>query len=88
MKFCSTHRASDCKEEECLHFWSESQLHYCKMPVVCTRGVDAADYRVPLERFAPWYPFLLKAVCYGFCQCSIRVTYFHTNAYNPSLIAA
>ena len=88
VKFCSTHRASDCKEEECLHFWSESQLHDCKMPVVCTRGVDAEDYRVPLERFAPWYPFLLKVVCYSFCQCSIRVTYFHTNAYNPSLIAA
>ena len=88
VKNCNTHHASGCKEEECLHFWSEAELHDCKKPVVCTRGVDAEDYRVPTDGFAAWFPFLLKAVSYGFCQCSIRVTYFHTNVYNPSLIVA
>ena len=88
VKNCNIHHASGCKEEECLHFWSESELHDCKKPVVCTRGVDAEDYRVPVERFAAWFPFLLKAVSCGFCQCSMRVTYFHTNAYNPSLTVA
>ena len=88
VKNCNIHHASGCKEEECLHFWSESELHDCKKPVVCTRGVDVEDYRVPLECFAAWFPFLLKAVSCGFCQCSMRVTYFHTNAYNPSLTVA
>ena len=74
VKNCNTHHASGCKEEECLHFWSEAELHDCKKPVVCTRGVDAEDYRVPPDGFAAWFPFLLKAVSYGFCQCSIRVT--------------
>ena len=71
---------------------TSGQSHSCRIvkSLLYAPGayVDAEDYRVPLERFAPWYPFLLKAVCYGFCQCSIRVTYFHTNAYNPSLIVA
>ena len=88
VKNCNTHHASGCKEEECLHFWSEAELHDCKKRVVCTRGVDADDYRVPPDGFAAWFPFLLKAVSYGFCHCSIRVTYFHTNVYNPSLIVA
>ena len=88
VKNCNTHHASGCKEEECLHFWSEAELHDCKKPVVCTRGVDVEDYRVPPDGFAAWFPFLLKAVSYGFCHCSIRVTYFHTNVYNPSLIVA
>ena len=62
VKYCDTHYVSDCKEEECLHFWLESQLHDCKMPVVCTRPVDAGEYRVALEPFASWFPFLHKTV--------------------------
>ena len=62
VKYCDTHCVSDCKEEECLHFWSESQLLDCQRPVVCTRRVDAGEYRVALEPFASWFPFLHKTV--------------------------
>ena len=80
VKYCETHQVGECKEEECLHFWSESQLYDCQRPVVCTRGLCVGEYRVPLERFASWFPFLQKTVSFVFCHCSIGVTHFYTNA--------
>ncbi|PFX27496.1 hypothetical protein AWC38_SpisGene7817 [Stylophora pistillata] len=60
VEHCENHRVSKCKEEECFHFWSESHLRNCQRPLVCTKSATAGDYRVPLERFATWFPFLDK----------------------------
>ncbi|XP_022787475.1 uncharacterized protein LOC111327529 [Stylophora pistillata] len=60
VEHCEKHRVSKCKEEECFHFWSESQLRNCQRPLVCTKPAAAGDYRVPLEHFATWFPFLDK----------------------------
>ena len=62
---CRSHHVRGCKIEECLHFWSESQLHDSQGPVVCTRCVGAGDYRVPLKLFATWFAFLDEQVRYS-----------------------
>ena len=52
---CRSHNVHRCKEEECLHFWSESQLRNCQEPVVCTRSAVADDYTVPVKRVGIWF---------------------------------
>ncbi|XP_068722471.1 uncharacterized protein [Montipora capricornis] len=51
--YCDEHDAEGCKQEECLHFWSESELHNVKNSV-CTKSAVAKDISVQLEQFAPW----------------------------------
>ena len=62
VNYCDSHRVRGCKEEECLHFWSESQLRDCQGFVVCTRFAGAEDYTVPIELFAPWFACLDEQV--------------------------
>ena len=59
---CDSHYVHGCKEEECLHFWSESQLRDCQGFVSCTRCAGVEDYTVPIELFAPWFAFLDEQV--------------------------
>lgn len=54
---CRSHKIPGCKQEECLHFWSESELRQCKGPIACTKSAVAGDYRVPLKLFEPWFKF-------------------------------
>lgn len=51
--YCDEHDAEGCKQEECLHFWSESKLHNVKNSV-CTKSAVAEDISVRLEQSAPW----------------------------------
>ena len=52
---CRSHNVRGCKEEQCLHLWSESQLRDCQEPLVCTRSVIAANYRVPVKYVGLWF---------------------------------
>ncbi|KAL9965623.1 hypothetical protein ACROYT_G029452 [Oculina patagonica] len=51
--YCRTHRKQGCKEKECLHFMSETQLCSDKS-IPCKRSAVAKNSRVQIERFAPW----------------------------------
>ena len=54
VNYCQTHRAQGCMQEECLHFWSESELLSSPVAVICRESVDAAKTRIKLKQFAPW----------------------------------
>ena len=55
--YCRNHRVQCCKQEECLHFFSESELLKCKQIVICTRSATAQDNRVQIKQFTPWFAF-------------------------------
>ena len=52
--YCDTHYVHDCKYEECLHFWSHSQLCNAKSIIYCTKSVAAINSRVQIDQFTPW----------------------------------
>ena len=53
--FCRIHATQCCKQEECLHFWSESQLRDVKKVICCTKSAVARTNRVDDKPFAPWF---------------------------------
>jgi len=55
VSYCDTHHVRGCKQEECLHFWSQSQLHNPKRIISCTKSVAALNTRVQIVQFAPWF---------------------------------
>ena len=55
VSYCRTHRTKDCKQEECLHFWPESELCSEKKIIGCTRSAVAKMNRVLVETFEPWF---------------------------------
>ena len=71
--YCRTHQKEDCEEEQCLHFLSLTEL-YCSKQVLCTRSAFTKNPRVPVEQFAPWFPFkeqlvrCCKILCRLKCQ--------------------
>ena len=54
VNYCQTHRAQGCMQEECLHFWSESELLSSPEAVICRESVDAVKTIIKLKQFAPW----------------------------------
>ena len=54
--YCDKHQSLDCKEEDCLHFWSQSDLFASKGEVFCDKSVCAHNSRFSPERWAPWFP--------------------------------
>ena len=54
--YCDKHQSLDCKEEECLHFWPQSDLFASKGEVFCDKSVCAHNSRFSPERWAPWFP--------------------------------
>lgn len=62
VRYCCNHDMTDCKQEDCLHFFSEAELRDCDQPMVCLRSVIAQDVRVDLQRFQPWFEFLDEQV--------------------------
>ena len=54
VKYCSTHHKQGCELEECLHFWSESDLHTAKQFIRCSRCATAKINKVHVKQFAPW----------------------------------
>ena len=55
LNFCRVHTSRGCKQEECLHFWSESQLCDVKKVIRCTKSAVARSNRVNDKQFAPWF---------------------------------
>ena len=53
VSLCPQHPGESCKQEECLHFFSESDLGDKKW-VVCFNSDAALDNRIHVEQFAPW----------------------------------
>ena len=51
--YCRKHCARGCKQEECLHFWSESDLRNVDKNL-CTKSAVAEGPSVQVEQFAPW----------------------------------
>ena len=55
VSYCCTHRIKGCKQEECLHFWPESELCSKKKIIRCTRSAVAKMNRVLVKDFEPWF---------------------------------
>ena len=53
VSLCPQHHGESCKQEECLHFISESDLGDEKQ-VVCTNSDAVLDNRIHAEQFTPW----------------------------------
>lgn len=60
--FCRDHGVKNCRQEHCLHFWSEADFPRDQQFVVCERSACAADPRLDIRKFAPWYTFLDEQV--------------------------
>ena len=55
VNFCRIHATQGCKQEECLHFWSETQLCDVEKVICCTKSAAAQSNRVDIKQFAPWF---------------------------------
>ena len=57
--FCQNHHKQGCKQEDCLHFFSESELLKSRQIISCTRCATAEETkrRVQIKQFTPWFAF-------------------------------
>ncbi len=60
VQYCQDHGIKDCKQGECLHFWSEAELQSGQQ--FCDRSAVAGDPRLNRKHFAPWFAFLDEQV--------------------------
>ena len=60
--YCQTHRTQGCTQQECLHFWLESDLCNVPQTVICRKSADAKETRVQVKQFAPWFILPSKEV--------------------------
>ena len=58
VRYCDTHHVEGCKQEECLHFWSQAHLYSAKSIISCTKSVAAVNSRVQTVQFMPWFTTL------------------------------
>lgn len=61
--YCRRHDKNGCDKEECLHFWSESNL---QKEQFCTDDAFAEGTRVPVEEFVPWFQFACMVMYQNF----------------------
>ena len=54
LKYFRPHRTGDCKQEDCLHYWTESEICSAKRTVRCRRCPTALNKKVQVETFSPW----------------------------------
>lgn len=54
INYCQTHRTEDCKQQECLHFWSESEFINCQQTLICSKSPDVVKTRIQVKQFGPW----------------------------------
>ena len=57
VEYCDTHCKQYCKEEDCLHFWSESELCSAERNTICINSASAQNSRVDAKYWAPWFAF-------------------------------
>ena len=55
VNYCCTHHKQCCEQEECLHFWSESDLRSANQFIRCRRCAAAQSDKVYVKQFAPWF---------------------------------
>lgn len=60
--YCQIHNVLGCKQEECVHLWSESELRDSQGPIICHKSAVAGDYRVPVELVGLWFEFVDQQV--------------------------
>ena len=53
---CRTHGRGICKQEQCLHFWTVSELCSNARNISCKRSPVARCTTVQTEQFSPWFP--------------------------------
>ena len=51
---CFSHDGKKCQEEQCLHFWSLSELCSVEHPVICNLAACTPKSRVNVDQFASW----------------------------------
>ena len=61
---CCNHNVLGCKEEQCLHLLSESQLLASRGSIICTRSVVAVSCKVPVDYVGFWFGSLEERVIY------------------------
>ena len=54
LNYCNTHHKQGCEQEECLHFWTESDLRSAKQFVRCRKCATAQSDKVYVKLSAPW----------------------------------
>lgn len=54
VNYCENHRAKGCNQQECLHFWSESELGKFPQGVICCKTAGAVKTKVQVNQFEPW----------------------------------
>ena len=52
---CLSHEKEGCKKEQCLHFWSLSELCRAKQTIICPKFASAQKVTVDVKQFLPWY---------------------------------
>lgn len=60
--YCRYHALKGCKQEHCLHFWSEADFAGGQQFVICDRAACACDPRLYIKQFSPWFTFLDEKV--------------------------
>lgn len=55
LHYCRTHKKEKCKEEQCLHFLSISELFSDNESKFCDRSASAPDTQVSVMQFSHWY---------------------------------
>ena len=62
--YCRVHHIQGCKQEECLHFWSESLLRGVHHFAKCTKSAAAQNTKFHVKTFAPWFASIGEQVNY------------------------
>ena len=52
---CYLHEKEGCRKEQCLHFWSLSELCRAKQTIICPKSASAQKVTVDVKQFLPWY---------------------------------
>ena len=72
---CVSHGGKKCQEEQCLHFWSLSELRSVERPVICTWAACIPESRVHIDKFASWISprghqvIIIKLIIKSTCFC-------------------
>ena len=71
--FCPAHGAKICKQEQCLHFWTVSELCSDTRNIHCRRFAVARDTTVEISQFSPWFPAPKEQVTELYLYCDFFV---------------
>ena len=55
LDYCKTHSKEECKQEQCLHFLTLSELCSDKGYIICTKSASAQYIKVEVKQFSPWF---------------------------------